>query len=170
MTPALTIERSHLLRDFPARGFHPNSRGTQASPPVHPSTAAPRLLGCILREAHPLVASFLELFHVTRLWLGDYVIIPNHVHLLAQPFRGVSLEEWLYSVKRFSATQILNGHAKTTVTHKGHLWQIESFDRVVRDGDELARTRAYIANNPAKLQTGTFVYKAMDWLDEFAPS
>ncbi len=51
----------------------------------------------------------------------------------------------------------------------GHLWQVESFDRIVRDPAELARTRRYIAANPAKLRPGTFALKRMPWLDEFAP-
>ena len=51
----------------------------------------------------------------------------------------------------------------------GHLWQTESFDRVVRESSELARTRRYIAGNPDKLRPGTFALKQMNWLDEFAP-
>jgi putative transposase len=96
--------------------------------------------------------------------------MPNHVHVLAQPFPGVPLEEWLYSVKRFTSTELgrnpaLSAHA---LLRAGHLWQTESFDRIVRGVEELARTRQYIANNPAKLHPGTFAVKRMDWLDEFA--
>jgi len=126
---------------------------------------------CLLAEAHGTVAQALEFFHGQRLWTGDYVVMPNHVHVLAQPFPGVPLEEWLYSVKRFTSTEMgkdaaLNAHA---LMRQGHLWQTESFDRIVRGVEELARTRRYIANNPAKLRPGTFALKQMDWLDEFAP-
>jgi hypothetical protein len=48
-----------------------------------------------------------------------------------------------------------------------HMWQTESFDRIVRSVAELARARQYIANNPANLRRGTFALKQMDWLDEF---
>jgi type I restriction enzyme R subunit len=125
---------------------------------------------CLLEKAHGIVADALEFFHGKRVWKGDYVVIPNHVHVLVQPFPGVNLEEWLYSIKRFTSTGMgkdsqLNAHA---MMRQGHLWQTESFDRIVRGVEELARTRRYIANNPAKLRPGRFVLKPMEWLDEFA--
>ena len=126
---------------------------------------------CVLKfgEAHGAVAEALEHFCGSRIWLGDYVVMPNHVHAIVQPYPGVKLEEWLYSVKRFSATQILKKFSQKARKRAGHLWQAESFDRVIRDLDELARTRDYIANNPRKLVAGTFVYRAKQWLDtEFA--
>lgn len=50
---------------------------------------------CLLGRGHPVVAAALEHFHGVRVWTGDYVVMPNHVHLLVQPFPGVKLEEWL---------------------------------------------------------------------------
>lgn len=124
---------------------------------------------CLLEQAHGIVGSALEFFHGQRVWLGDYVVMPNHVHVLAQMFPGVQLEDWLYSVKRFTSTEMgrdagLSAHA---LMRQGHLWQTESFDRIVRGVEELARTRRYIANNPAKLRPATFALKQMGWLDEF---
>jgi type I restriction enzyme R subunit len=115
---------------------------------------------CILRssEARQIVAGALRFFHSQRVWLGDFVIMPNHVHLLALPFPGVNLEDWLYSVKRFSGTRL--GPA-------GKVWQEESFDRVVRDELELARVREYIARNPAKMREGSFTLERATWIDEF---
>jgi type I restriction enzyme R subunit len=125
---------------------------------------------CLLEKAHGIVAVALEFFHGKRVWTGDYVVMPNHVHVLAQPFQGVNLEEWLYSIKRFTSTEMakdaaLDAHA---MRRQSHLWQTESFDRIVRDVEELARTRRYIANNPVKLRPGTFALKQMTWMDEFA--
>ena len=34
----------------------------------------------------------------------------------------------------------------------GSVWKDENYDRIVRDFDELARYRSYIARNPAKAQ------------------
>lgn len=96
--------------------------------------------------------------------------MPNHVHVLVQPFPGVKLEEWLYSIKRFTSTE-LNKHTSIhadAMMRQGHLWQTESFDRIVRDEHELARTRQYIANNPTRLRSGMYALKQMDWLDEYA--
>lgn len=125
---------------------------------------------CLLEKAHAIVATALEFFHGKRLWLGDYVVMPNHVHVLVQPFPGVKLEEWLYSIKRFTSTEMAR-HASMNadgMMRQGHLWQTESFDRIVRDEHELARTRQYIASNPAKLRSAMYALKQMDWLDEYA--
>jgi putative transposase len=121
---------------------------------------------CLLEKAHRDVAAAMEFFHAKRVWLGDYVVMPNHVHVIVQPFPGVILEEWLYSVKRFTSTEIAKNPAIDTraMMREGHMWQTESFDRIVRDSAELARTRQYIANNPAKLRPGTFAHKQMPWL------
>ena len=126
---------------------------------------------CVLDDAQAPVCEALRHFHGGRVWIGDYTVMPNHVHVLVQPFPGVVLEEWLYSVKRYSATRILQDPAlaERLRLRCGHLWQTESFDRVVRESSELARTRRYIAKNPAKLRPGTFALEQMDWLDEFAP-
>jgi putative transposase len=123
---------------------------------------------CLLQEHHGLVATALEFFHRQRVWTGDYVVMPNHVHALVQPFPVVVLEEWSYSVKRFTSTRMVRDASTGTdqMMRSGHVWQTESFDRVVRDLDELARTRRYIANNPAKLQAGTVALKQMEWLDQ----
>jgi putative transposase len=104
-------------------------------------------------------------FHGKRVWLGDFVVMPNHVHVVVLPFPGVRLEEWLYSVKRFSAARILKEAASLTKAQAraGHLWQTESFDRVVRDDRELARIREYIAANPRHLRSGEFTLHRADW-------
>ncbi len=123
---------------------------------------------CLLKTYHEHVVKAIEFFHRKRGWVGDYVVMPNHVHVLLQPFPGVILEEWLYTIKRYSSTQILSEKSKgDSLTKDGHLWQIESHDRIVRNRYELARIRKYIENNPVKLFLGTFALKQMDWLDEF---
>jgi REP element-mobilizing transposase RayT len=118
---------------------------------------------CLLRApaAREVVAEALRHFHGQRVWLGDFVVMPNHVHVLVQPFPGVLLEEWLYSVKRYSGSRI--------GVKDGLTWQHESFDRVVRDGLGLLRVRQYIARNPSKLRQGWFTLEQAAWLDEFAP-
>lgn len=124
---------------------------------------------CALKQqdAQTVVADAMLFFHGQRLWVGDFVIMPNHVHVIAQPFAGIKLEEWLYSVKRFSAahlmqTESLCGHLKT---RSGHVWQSESFDRVIRDLHELRRTREYIAKNPRQLRAGEFHLHQAEWID-----
>jgi type I restriction enzyme R subunit len=61
---------------------------------------------CLLGKTHRIVAGALEFFHGQRVWTGDFVVMPNHVHVIVQPFPGVKLEEWSYSIKRFTSTEI----------------------------------------------------------------
>ena len=124
---------------------------------------------CALKqqEAQTLVADSLGFFHGRRLWVGDFVVMPNHVHVIVQPFAGVPLEEWLYSVKRFTASRLMQEEnlRERLVTRAGHVWQPESFDRVIRDLGELRRTRDYIAKNPRHLNVGEFHLHRAEWID-----
>jgi REP element-mobilizing transposase RayT len=102
---------------------------------------------CILRrpEVANLVESSLRHFHAQRYLLDDYVIMPNHVHVLVtlQPDRGLS--DVLHSWKSFTANQI-----NRVLNRTGRLWQEESYDHILRDEEELIGYRQYIAANPAK--------------------
>jgi len=128
---------------------------------------------CILLEYKQIMASSIEFFHGKRIWVGDYVVMPNHVHLIVQPFKGIRLEEWLYSIKRCTAkkinVEIANEGANLATCYK-KMWQEESYDRVIRNCNELARTRKYIANNPVNLRENSYLLKQMLWLDQFSPS
>ena len=54
---------------------------------------------------------------------------------------------------------------------RSRFWQQESYDRIVRDTEELLAFRRYIARNPkeANVRQGQYVYYAAQWLDSFAP-
>lgn len=131
---------------------------------------------CLLKETEPsqLLAEALQFFDSQRWWLGDFVIMPNHVHLLAQPHTGWDLEVLLGGIKKFASRQI-NQWAKDLGQEDRlpakRLWQQESYDRIVRDTEELAAYRKYIAANPAKahLNVRQYRYCRAEWLDAFAP-
>ena len=86
-----------------------------------------------------VVADSLRFFDGSRFFLGDWVVMPNHVHALMTPSEGYELENVLHSIKSYSATQI-NKH----LGQSGPFWMTESYDRLVRDSDELLRTQEYI--------------------------
>ncbi|MDX9971390.1 MAG: hypothetical protein RBU21_00225 [FCB group bacterium] len=118
---------------------------------------------CHLRspQAAAVVSDALHYHHTTRLLCGDYVVMPNHVHWLLLPLEGHSLEDILFSVKRWIA-----GRINTLVGRTGKLWQKESYDHIVRDPDEFNRIRDYIEQNPgkAKLRASEFLYHRADWV------
>jgi REP element-mobilizing transposase RayT len=76
--------------------------------------------------------------------LGAYVVMPNHVHLLAHP--SVAPDRLLRSLKGSTARA-----ANLLLGRTGEpFWQKESYDHWVRDHAEFLRIRAYIENNPVK--------------------
>jgi len=119
---------------------------------------------CVLRSpiARDLALGALQYFHGERWWLGDVVIMPNHVHGLGQPAGGHDLERILGSVKGYVSTRLTKQGMKS-----GRLWQQENYDRVVRDRDELSVWRRYIQQNPvkARLRDGEYDYQRCSWLD-----
>ncbi|MCC9599559.1 hypothetical protein LOC67_03225 [Stieleria sp. JC731] len=113
---------------------------------------------CHLQQQHlrDEVARSLESFHGQRYWMGDYVIMPNHLHCLVA-FRDNDIAKtqpgsWM----RFSARKI-NPLLKRT----GAFWFPEPFDHLVRSERQLQYLRGYIADNPKKanLKPGTFTYR-----------
>jgi REP element-mobilizing transposase RayT len=78
-----------------------------------------------------------------RYELHAFVVMPNHVHLLATPH--VPATKWLGPLKGFTAHQ-----ANLLVGAHGPFWQDESYDHLVRSDTEFDRIRAYIQQNPVK--------------------
>lgn len=99
---------------------------------------------CWLRmpELRDLVSGAYRHFDGERYELGEFVVMPNHTHVLVRPLPGFELEEILHSWKSHTGRQI-----NSMLRRKGPVWQEESYDRIVRDGAEFARTGRYIRNN-----------------------
>jgi REP element-mobilizing transposase RayT len=102
---------------------------------------------CLL--AHPpcaqVVADAMESFAGQHYDLDQWVIMPNHVHVLVTPKEGFELEEVLQAWKSFTSHAI-----NRLLSRHGELWQRESFDHIVRSPAHLERFRQYIRDNPAK--------------------
>jgi len=103
------------------------------------------------RLKHPSAAKqvidVMHHFDSQRYELGSYVVMPNHVHAIVRPLLCAEepLERILQSWKRHAARQI-----NRQMGVEGHLWQEESFDRIIRDEEHLWRAIQYIAGNPGK--------------------
>lgn len=139
---------------------------------------------CPLREPAWVMALRDELVRDDgiRHHLGDFVIMPNHVHLLITPigdedvernsfrsaapernkFRSTKLELILKSIKGASAV------ACNRLCHRsGTFWQADSYDHIVRSLEQLCAYRDYIARNPVLAQIDLPViglYRA-HWMD-----
>jgi REP element-mobilizing transposase RayT len=100
---------------------------------------------CVLRDPRvaEIVANAIKFFKGKRYELFAWCVMPNHAHVVLKPVSPHVLSNIMHSWKSFTSKEI-NRLLGTT----GTLWQGESFDRLIRDGEELQRAIAYVANNP----------------------
>ena len=92
-----------------------------------------------------IVANALIHFDGERYDLLTWCVMPNHVHVVVKPVKGQKLESILHSWKSFTAHEV-NRHRGT----EGTVWQKESYDHLIRDGEDLRNQVAYVMNNPLK--------------------
>lgn len=111
---------------------------------------------CVLRlpELAEIVAGTLRHFDGERYCLGEFVVMPNHVHLLASFPKTGAMRDQCDSWLHFSATRI-----NRVLGRKGRFWRPEPFDHLVRSPEQLVALRRYIAENPirAGLQDGEYL-------------
>ncbi len=75
-----------------------------------------------------------------------YSIMPNHVHLVFYLLeKSRSISKIMQSIKRTSAY-----YSNLELKRKGSFWQAESYDHIVRTGDELEKLIEYTLMNPVK--------------------
>ena len=96
--------------------------------------------------------------------LGDFVLMPNHVHLLIVPSPGQKLEQIMKSLKGPTARRCNQILGRT-----GMFWHADSYDHIVRSLEELLHYREYIADNPKKaamILPAEALYRAA-WIDDW---
>lgn len=112
---------------------------------------------CVLRrlELAEMVTNALRFFDGQRYELGDFVVMPNHVHLLVGGMARNAMLKQVESWKKWSAIKI-----NEALGRSGRFWQDESFDHLVRSEASFEKFRKYIQENPVKagLKKGEFVW------------
>ncbi|HEY2411120.1 MAG TPA: transposase [Pirellulaceae bacterium] len=85
--------------------------------------------------------------------VSDFVEMPNHVHVLVQFAREGDMKHWCKSWKHWTA-----GRINEALGQSGRFWQVESFDHLVRSGEQFEFLRRYVAENPivAGLKVGEY--------------
>lgn len=91
------------------------------------------------------VCNALHFFDNQRYELICFTIMSNHIHIVMEVKKEYALYGIMQSIKTFSARK-----ANELLDRNGQFWQHESYDRVVRDADELSRIISYVLNNPVK--------------------
>ena len=89
-------------------------------------------------------------------WVGDYLLMPDHVHLFARAARdAVSMKNWVQMWKSLSARQWMDRMGRKTP-----LWQEDYFDRYLRSAENYSEKWAYVEANPVR---AGLVARPDDW-------
>jgi putative DNA methylase len=103
--------------------------------------------GCRLREARIAeeVVSAWRYFDGPRYTLHAWVVMPNHVHVVATMHEGWPLPKVVHTWKSFTARQInkLTGRS-------GRVWSPDYYDRLIRDETHFIAAIEYVEDNPVK--------------------
>jgi len=113
------------------------------------------------RKIRTIVINSIFHFEGKRVHVGDFVVMPNHVHALLTPIGDFRLEAIVHSIKIWSESKINKALSLT-----GEVWMKETYDRLIRDGKELLRVQEYIRRNPvkAKLRDSDFYLETKDYV------
>jgi REP element-mobilizing transposase RayT len=85
--------------------------------------------------------------------VSDFIVMPNHVHVLAQFRDEGGMKSSCQNWKHYTARRI-----NAALHQSGQFWQWESFDHLVRSAEQFEYLRHYIEQNPtaARLQPTEF--------------
>ena len=116
---------------------------------------------CLLRrpELARIVADALLHFDGRRYRIADFIVMPNHAHLLAAFAAPEAMKAQCDSWLHYTAFQI-----NKAIGEKGKFWQQEPFDHLVRSLEQYEYLRRYIGDNPRKagLRPGEYLYRRYD--------
>ena len=97
------------------------------------------------RRVGSLVQSALLHFDGERYRLSAWVVMPNHVHLLAAPLPNHSLSGIMHSIKSYTSQE-----ANKVLARKGRFWFEDYFDRYIRNAQHYENAVSYIESNPVR--------------------
>ena len=116
---------------------------------------------CVLKrpDLAKIVADSLLHFDGQRYRMGDFIVMPNHVHLLAAFGSEEAMTEQCDSWLHYTAFRI-----NRRIGRKGKFWEQEPFDHLVRSVEQYEYLRKYIAENPIKagLKPGEYLYRRFE--------
>jgi REP element-mobilizing transposase RayT len=120
---------------------------------IYAVTVTTRSGRCLSPKARTIVLNSLRHFHIRRYELFAACVVPDHLHVLLQPWPKANnetgtvvfwpLSELMHSIKSFSAHRINELENKT-----GGVWEKERFDRYIRSDRDLQEKFHYILRNP----------------------
>lgn len=100
---------------------------------------------CHLRrpEIARIVADAIKFFDDERYRIIEWVVMPNHAHVVVWPLPNFLLGDIVGSWKKFTGRR-----ANKILGLTGSFWQPEPWDHWIRDDEEMERVRSYTRRNP----------------------
>ena len=98
-------------------------------------------------EVRQIVEEVLRHDDGTKYRLEDFIVMPNHVHVLVSPLGRHTLSEITQAWKSTAAHRI-----NKLLGRSGTFWQKESFDHIVRSAEQAQKFREYVQENPRGLR------------------
>jgi REP element-mobilizing transposase RayT len=107
------------------------------------------------RDVHETFIQFSLRAAAHGVWVGRYVIMPDHIHLFASfgP-ESISVSAWMKSLKNATSKTLKNA------TFQAPHWQRGFFDHVLRSEESYEEKWLYVRENPVR---AGLVAKAEDW-------
>jgi len=101
-------------------------------------------------QARDLVLEHCLHDHGTKCHVHGVVVMPDHVHLVLTPMadsegKPYRLKEIVGAIEGASAHSV-----NRLLGVRGHMWQEESFDRVLRSDETVQERVAYLCQNPVR--------------------
>jgi putative transposase len=97
------------------------------------------------RNAMLLIDVLRSCVRARRFTVHDFVLMPDHIHLLLTPAPGVTLEKAVQFIKGGFSFRVKRENGYT-----GEVWQRGFSDHRVHDAESFANHCLYIAQNPVK--------------------
>ena len=100
---------------------------------------------CLLKEdaVAQIVKGSLEYYNGQKYLLHAWSIMPNHVHTIFEMLGNTPQREVLKAWKSFTAHAI-----NKALNRKGQLWQVDSYNHIIRTEAEYYNQMRYVWNNP----------------------
>jgi putative transposase len=122
---------------------------------VTTETWANRAIFHVTEAAEILVQRLLSCRDQGNYLLHEFVVMPNHLHLVLTPARDVTLERAVQLIKGGSSHQIHQQRG-----HRMEIWQPGFHDWTIRDREDYAARSRYIRMNPVEAH---LVERPEDW-------
>jgi len=86
----------------------------------------------------------------TKFQLHGLVVMPDHVHMIFSPLRDSNGTAYGFAEIVGGIKGASSHSANKALGRKGHLWQDESYDHVLRSEERLREAVEYVCNNPVR--------------------